>query len=149
MNYDADVLRTTYAARDSSGKLVDTDDVSEVFIGHRLISYRGEQREVIFLAVRGTNSTNAEWSSNFDIGADTSGYYQMTNEHPDWTNKENHKGFEVAASRIMKAYNQNINEMTAQGTFDTDAKRSIFITGHSRGGANENILGTKIEDKTE
>lgn len=149
VNYDADDLRTTYAARDSSGKLVDTDDVSEVFIGHRLISYRGEQREVIFLAVRGTNSTNAEWSSNFDIGADTSGYYQMTNEHPDWTNKENHKGFEVAASRIMKAYNQYINEMTAQGTFDTDAKRSIFITGHSRGGAIANILGAKFEDMPE
>lgn len=147
VNYNSDSLGSTHAKKDSSGNTVDSDDVSEVFIGHRLVSYNGEQREIIFLTVRGTNGTNAEWSSNFDIGADTSEYYDRTGEHPDWSNKDNHKGFDVAATRIMDAYDQYISEVTNQGTFNPSVKRSIFITGHSRGGAIANILGALFEDE--
>ncbi len=147
VSYDANALATTFASVDSNGDAVDADDTAEVFIGHRLVSYQGEQREVIFLTIRGTNGTLAEWSSNFDIGFDASGMYVIgENEHPDWSNKFNHKGFDVAATRIMNAYNQYVEAMIAQGTFDASVERSIFITGHSRGGGIANILGAIFED---
>lgn len=145
-NYSASDLRTLYSTRDSNGNYVDEDDVSEVYIGHRLVSYQGEQREIFFLTVRGTNGTNAEWSSNFDIGADDSSYYDKTGEHPDWTNKENHKGFDVAATRILRAFSEYVNELETLGKIDVSVKRSIFITGHSRGAAIANILGAHFED---
>ena len=143
---DETELATTYAEPNSKGILVDQDDVAEAFFGHRLVSYQGEQREVIFLTVRGTNGTQAEWSSNFDIGADLAAYYEKTGEHPDWKNKENHKGFDVAATRILKAFDAYIKDLENSGKMDTSIKRSIFITGHSRGAGIANLLGAYFED---
>ena len=149
VNIDETELASTYALLDSSGNPVDQDDVSEVFFGHRLVSYKGEKRDVIFLIVRGTNGTQSEWSSNFDIGADTDDYYNKTDEHPDWIDKENHKGFDVAATRILRAFNQYISDLESSGKMDPDIEKSIFITGHSRGGAIANILGNHFENQTD
>ena len=143
-------LKLNYGGKDSNGNIVDEDDVSEVYFGHKLVSYKNEKREIIFMMVRGTNGTNEEWSSNFDIGASLyssdNEYNNKTGEHPDWVDKDNHKGFDVAATRIMKAYNEYIQNLEAIGHLDTNAKRSIFISGHSRGAAIANILGAKFED---
>ena len=146
INVDAEQLKSTYAEPDSSGNDVDQDDVSEVYIGHRNVSYNGQEREIFFLMVRGTNGTNAEWSSNFDIGADTANYYAMTGEHPDWETKHNHKGFDVAATRIMKAFDEYVDNLIRDGKINPDIPRSIFISGHSRGAAIANILGAYFED---
>lgn len=147
--YTAKDLRTTYAAKDSNGNTVDEDDVSEVYIGHRLVTYRNEKREIFFLMVRGTNGTQAEWSSNFDVGADTSDYYSMTGEHPDWSDTANHKGFDVTKTRILNAFNSYVSELEASGKLDSSAKRSIFISGHSRGAAIANLLGAHFEDSAD
>lgn len=147
--YTAKDLRTTYAAKDSNGNTVDEDDVSEVYIGHRLVTYRNEKREIFFLMVRGTNGTQAEWSSNFDVGADTSNYHSMTGEHPDWSDTANHKGFDVAKTRILKAFDSYVSELEASGRLDSSAKRSIFISGHSRGAAIANLLGAYFEDSAD
>ncbi|HIU69604.1 MAG TPA: VWA domain-containing protein [Candidatus Scubalenecus merdavium] len=133
-----------YSLLDSAQNSVDSDDVSEVYIAHKLVSYNGEKREVFFLVVRGTNGKNEEWSSNFDIGANTANYEKRTGEHPDWKNKENHKGFDVTANRILNAFNSYLDNN--KGTIDSDAEKSIFITGHSRGAAIANILGAYFED---
>lgn len=149
VNFDETDLCSTYAKKDSNGNPVDQSDVSEAFVGHRLVSYNGEQREIIVLAIRGTNGTQDEWSSNFDIGADTEDYYSMTGEHPDWVNKSNHKGFDVAANRILTAYNRYIDSLELAGKIDKTVKRSIFITGHSRGAGIANILGAHFEKDPE
>ncbi|MDY4969719.1 MAG: VWA domain-containing protein [Lachnospiraceae bacterium] len=149
VNFDETELCSTYAKKDSNGNPVDQSDVSEAFVGHRLVSYNGEQREIIVLAIRGTNGTQDEWSSNFDIGADTEDYYSMTGEHPDWVNKSNHKGFDVAANRILTACNRYIDSLELAGKIDKTAKRSIFITGHSRGAGIANILGAHFEKDPE
>lgn len=148
VNFDETELCTTYAKTDSQGNQVDMSDVAEAFVGHRLVSYNGEKREIIVLAVRGTNGTQDEWSSNFDIGADTEAYYDMTGEHPDWVNKRNHKGFDVAANRILTAYNKYMDSLELAGKIDKDVKRSIFITGHSRGAGIANILGAYFEKES-
>lgn len=126
----------------SSKYSVDKDDVTEFFVGHRNIVYNGVVTEVIVVSVRGTNGTNAEWSSNFDVGADTTQYYDaMGYNHPDWKNKSNHKGFDVAANRVYDKLTEYINTYV-----DSSAQKSILITGHSRGAAIANILGQMYED---
>ena len=147
LNVDSDALLSQYSRRDSAGNIVDTDDISEFFVGHRLVSYNGEDREVFILAVRGTNGTHEEWTSNFDIGADAPEYYEITGEHPDWLNKVNHKGFDVTANRIITAFDTYVAGLEAEGKLNTGAKRSIFITGHSRGAAIANLLGAAFEDR--
>ena len=140
-------LATTYARTDSNGSYVDTDDMAEATFGHRLVTCNGETRDIFVIAVRGTNGTHEEWSSNFDIGADQDEYYAITGEHPDWLNKLNHKGFDVAANRIITAFDTYLQELEAQNLLNLNVPRSIFITGHSRGAAIANILGAIFEDR--
>ena len=146
VNIDSTAIATTYAKPDSNGNPVDQDDISEVFIGHRLVNYNGEDREIFVMSVRGTNGTHEEWTSNFDIGTDSSEYYDITGEHPDWLNKANHKGFDVAANRVLTAFHAYVADLEAKGALNTEAKRSIFISGHSRGAAIANLLGAAFED---
>ena len=123
---------------------VDKDDVTEFAVGHRNIVYNGKISEVIVVSVRGTNGTNAEWSSNFDVGANTTEYYDaMGYYHPDWRNLDNHKGFDVAANRVYDKLWEYINTFV-----DSRAQTSILITGHSRGAAIANILGQMFSDYT-
>ncbi len=122
---------------------VDKDDLTEFVVGHKTVQRGGETREIILLTVRGTNATNAEWSSNFDVGADTEQYYEIAGEsHPDWVNKENHKGFDVAANRILTKFYDYIQR---HGLEDTPNK-TILISGHSRGASVSNLLGAHFED---
>lgn len=126
---------------------VDPDDISEFVVGHRTVVYGGTAREIILLSVRGTNGTNAEWSSNFDVGADTSAYYSAVGwSHPDWTNKKNHKGFDVTTNRILYLFEDYLNR---HGLDDTNMKKTILVTGHSRGAAIANLLGAHFEDASD
>lgn len=115
------------------------DDVSEVIVGHRVVTCDGVDNEVIIVSVRGTNRTVQEWSSNFDVGADDSCYYDYNNS--EWTHRELHKGFDVAANRINKFLQMYINQFV-----DHNKKMSILFVGHSRGAAIANILGHYYED---
>lgn len=123
----------------------DHDDSSEFLIGHRKVTYEGVTKEIISVTVRGTNGTNQEWSSNFDVGADTKDYYEATGyNHPYWLNKQNHKGFDVAANRILEKIDDYLTRHNLH-----QGKKSIFITGHSRGAAIANLLGAYFEDDKE
>lgn len=125
-----------------SGEMLPDDDISEMFIGHRPVTVNGETKEVIMVSVRGTDSTIEEWSSNFDIGADTEDYWDRDN--PEWLNKENHKGFDVAANRL---YNYILSYVDTNVTSNSD--KVIYIVGHSRGAAISNILGARFEDSAD
>ena len=122
----------------------DKDDVTEAVIGHRTVNYNGQDREIVVLSIRGTNSTVEEWSSNFDVGADTSNYYSMTGQHPEWTHKNNHKGFDIAANRVLT----KVNQYLANHNINQAANKSILITGHSRGAGIANIIGAHFERNT-
>ena len=128
----------------SSSYSVDKNDITDFLVGHRKIVRNGKTYEVIIVSVRGTNATNAEWSSNFDVGADTQEYYSaMGSSHPHWKNKQNHKGFDVTANRVYEKLSQYISTYV-----NSNAETSILVTGHSRGAAVANILGQMLEDKT-
>jgi len=121
----------------------DTNDVTALIIGHREVVRYGKSYEIIFVTVRGS-STDADWYSNFDVGADTPSYYSLTGEHPEWTQKVMHKGFAVAANRAKSKIDQYQSE-----NVDPSAEKIILLTGHSRGAAIANILGTFYEDDSE
>lgn len=125
----------------------DRDDVTDFTIGHRKVTYNGKTTDVIVLAVRGTGSSNGEWSSNFDVGADTNSYANIegmnNRSHPYWKNLNNHKGFDVTANRIKEIVDKYLSEHVDQSS---NIDRKILITGHSRGGAIANILGAEFED---
>lgn len=134
---------TRYVAVNSVDYAEDKDDITDFFIGHKKVVYKGEAHEVIVVSMRGTDGTNEEWSSNFDIGADTSEYYAATGaSHPYWKNKQHHKGFDVAANRALEKINVYIDQYV-----NPYAKKSILITGHSRGAAIANILGKHFEEQ--
>lgn len=123
------------------------NDRTEISIGHRCVEYNGEKKEIVLISVRGTNGTFEEWSSNFDVGADTDEYYSLTGKHLEWKTPENHKGFDVTANRVMVAVNNYLDTVP----LNSEAKKVFWITGHSRGAGIANILGayyTKAGIKT-
>jgi len=123
-----------------NGYTEDPDDITEILIGHLKLRYKGKDRNMIVLVVRGTNGTNSEWTSNFDVGADTTQYTNLTGSHSEWTHKANHKGFDVTANRVISAVEKYLNTYSLN-------EGSILITGHSRGAAVANLVGKYFEDK--
>lgn len=123
----------TAVAHYNLASTVSDDHVSEMYVGHRQVTYNGTTKNIICVVIRGTNGTLEEWSSNFDIG-DTSQSYNG------WTNKNNHLGFEVAANRL----NQKLNDYIS--TYCSGMNNVLWITGHSRGAAIANILAAKRVD---
>ena len=142
-NGDAKVMMENFGMKNVTNvKLADTytdDDLSEMTIGHREVTYQGVTKDIIFVAVRGTDATIEEWSSNFDVGADTSEYWDRYNS--DWENRLNHKGFDVAANRLDEFLSDYISEQ------DSSAQKVLFFTGHSRGAAIANIMAAMYVDK--
>ncbi len=115
-------------------------DVSEAYIGHRKVTYNGVTKEIIAIVIRGTNGTIEEWSSNFDIGSTA-----LKSKFSDWKVATNHKGFDVAATRILKC----LDEYESQGYLDTSAKKVYWVTGHSRGAGIANIVGARLINSSE
>lgn len=105
------------------------------YIGHKLIKYDQKIKEVVMITIRGT-AERSESISNFDIGS-TNQY----NLEEDWTNVNNTKGFDIAATRALREINKYIEMQLDKNVTD---KPAVFLTGHSRGGAIANILANKM-----
>ena len=122
--------------------LVDNDRTGLV-LGHRRVVYNGDVREVIRVLITGyTPGDRFEggWSSNFDWGADTPEYFALTgSHHPEWTNRYNHKGFDIAANRVIEEIKAYIE------TLGSDAQIVLWISGLSRGGQISNLVGAYFE----
>ena len=128
------------------------DDITEVYFGHRQVTYEGETIEVIAIFVRGTNSTEKEWCSNFDVGdlnRFDDEYDCVAGKSPrqlnhDWMRKSNHRGFDVCSNRIRRALN------TYMETYlEEDVTPVFWLSGHSRGGAISNIISSYLVDEGE
>lgn len=115
------------------------NDISEIAIGNKTVTFNNETKTILAIVVRGTNGTIEEWSSNFDIGST-----DEASKYSDWTDLDNHKGFDVAATRILKTVNKYIDDR------NLDSSSLVYwVTGHSRGAAIANIIGAKLADKGE
>lgn len=111
-------------------------DLTKFFLGNHDVEYNGRKKTVVVVAIQGTNGGIAQWQSNFDIGS-TSKY----SSYPDWTTIENHRGFDIAANRVMREMDSYVKKYCAN-------KDVVFwLTGHSRGGAIANIISAKLADQ--
>lgn len=106
------------------------DDISEIGLGVREVTYDGQTKKILVVVIRGTNGTIEEWSSNFDMG------------NPDSWNSIYHKGFYLTEERILSY----INDYVSKNISDT-SNLTYWITGHSRGAALSNILAAKLIDE--
>lgn len=114
---------------------VDDEHMSEVALGHRTVTYKGKTKTILAVTVRGTNGTLSEWQSNFDVG-------DINTDNTDWQNKNHHKGFDIAANRIMRIISAYCT------TYGVDTSNICYwITGHSRGAGISNLLGAYYADK--
>lgn len=121
----------------------DPNDYVVFYMGRKTISIDMVDYVIYAVAVRGTVDPE-EWQSNFDIGADTEEYAKMCGQnHPDWDDHVMHKGFYVSANRVYKELEAYMEEFKSN---DEGKKKSVLITGHSRGAAVANILGKMYED---
>ncbi len=110
------------------------DDITEFDVAHHAVTYNGKTKEIIAIVVRGTNPTIEEWSSNFDLGNRS-----KASEYPDWRNTSNHKGFDVAANRVLdyvKGY--------VERTIPADSSTVYWVMGHSRGAGIADIISANL-----
>ena len=88
---------------------LDSDQhITDIIIGHRIVKYRNQAKDIIQVVIRGTgeslydsNSSIKEWSSNFDIGCES--IYENTGIIPrskDWVIEENNMGFEIGRAHV-------------------------------------------------
>ena len=95
--------------------------------------------DIYVAAVRGCFSSG-EWISAFDPGADTAEYTEYTGTHPEWINRQNFKGVDIASARAVQYINSFISEHE-----DASRKGCILVTGHSRGASIAQIVGAGLE----
>ena len=120
-----------------TAKAYGDDDITEVALGHHTVSYNGETKQVVAVVIRGTNSSIEEWSSNFDLGN-----HSKFSSYADWTDPNNHKGFDVASNRVM----DYLHTYADQYGLNTDDV-VFWVMGHSRGAAISNIVSAKLIDE--
>ena len=119
----------------------DTADICGIYLGNHILENDGKKYQVYMASLEGYPS-DITWISNLDLGADNEGYKEIAGDHPDWTNKKHHKGFDVTANRAYKEIKKYIDEKA-----DKDAVDSVvLVTGHSRGAALTNLVGKKLFD---
>lgn len=114
----------------------DSNDSVTMTLGYRNVDGK---YDAFVVALRGCFSAQ-EWLSIFDPGSDSDGYTSYTGEHPEWTDRRQFKGLNIAANRA----DEFLKEFIAAHD-DPDRKNCVLLTGHSRGGALANILGAELE----
>lgn len=126
----------------------DDQHITDVTFGHRRVEYDGQIKEIIAVVIRGTQIDSVEeWSSNFDIGCDS--IFEgngLIPRNENWEIKVNHMGFDIAATRVIKLLYEYLPEAR---NLDNSAKKTLWITGHSRGAGISNIVGARLDSQFE
>lgn len=121
----------------------DSKDLVVFTMGRKLIETDGTPYVLYAVAVRGTVQLR-EWASNFDAGSLSEDFNNQTGEHIEWLNTNHHKGFDVAARRVVEQLDKYIAQYDEE---DKDVAKTLLVTGHSRGAAVSNLVGKEFEDR--
>lgn len=120
----------------------DPYDRCGLYLGNHIFLNEEKKYQVIVASVEGYLNQEM-WYSNFDIGYDGESYYSIYGEHPEWTNKKNHKGFDVTANRAFPVIENYMNEVNEESINE----QIVLVTGHSRGASISNLLGKLLKDR--
>lgn len=131
------IIRTQMKADQFS---YDVLDLVNFYAGHHVVDDGTQKLNVFIVEMKGYDD-NREWVSNFDLACDTPSYYATTGEHPDWTDKKAHKGFQVAANRATALLKEYITNNTIEGV-----NNLVFLSGHSRSAATGSIVAKNLTD---
>lgn len=113
-------------------------DVTDVVLAMDTYNDGSKDYTIVFVTIQGTNGTYAQWSSNFDVGADTPFYLKINTDNAYWKNRANYRGFDIVANKV-----QEILEAYRGRYVKTKEKETILVfTGHSRGATVAAILGS-------
>ena len=154
-------LMETFGFQDVKDYTLDSygdDDLCEVVIGHRTVTFEGATKIIVAIWVRGTDSTSAEeWSSNFHMGDlvrffdeyDSVAGKSPRQENDDWTRKTNHRGFDVCATRLLNYLKTYYLDAFVEPELQANPQASLtyWITGHSRGAAVGNLMASYLIDE--
>ena len=119
----------------------DLNDICGLFLGNHIFENNNKLYQVYMVSLEGYPSDIA-WISNLDLGADSQAYLEIDGEHPEWTNKKHHKGFDVTANRAYSEIQKYMDKKDNKNVAD----KVVLVTGHSRGGALTNLVGKKLFD---
>ncbi len=106
--------------------------ITSFYMGEKIIETDGAKNRVIAVVIRGTNKSAKEWTSNFDIGS---------GDEEESYDKENHKGYDITAKRVISEIISYVSKKPI-----TDAADVIWLMGHSRGGSVANICAATLGD---
>lgn len=119
----------------------DPYDRCGLYLGNHIFLNGDKKYQVVVASVEGYLN-NKMWYSNFDVGYDGEGYYEINGEHPEWTNKKHHKGFDVTANRAFPIVQNYLNDVNDESINE----QIVLVTGHSRGASISNLLGKLLKD---
>ena len=136
------------------------DDICEILLGHRTVSYNGRTKVIVACWVRGTNPESMEeWSSNFHVGDlvrffdqyDSAAGKSPRQSNADWTRKTNHRSFDVCATRLMNYLKTYYLDEFVQPALEAEPEATLafWLTGHSRGAAVANLMASYLIDEGE
>ena len=126
---------------------IDPYDLCGFFFGNHMFYYEEKLYQIVMVSIVGY-ACDGGWYSNLDLGCDSPSYYEIDGEHPEWTNKKHHKGFDVTANRaytilkqflkqfqnnhialkylyIFKKHYQNFQKLNISSSNNTDAASKI------------------------
>ena len=116
-------------------------DTSYIQIAHHFIKTNKKKYDIVFCSVI-DSSILSTWESNTDVGYDNESYYSKAGQCVEWTEKENHKGFDVSANRTVTTIEEYLSSIKSRKT-----PQILYLFGHSRGGAISNLAAKKLIDK--
>ena len=119
---------------------IDQYDICDLYAGNHKMIFNDKKYQIFGFAVS-AYPTSRCWFSNFDMGSKSSTYSSLYGEHPDWLNKNHHKGFDVSANRVFDTLNQYVDTYK-----EDDFEAILYITGQSRGGSIASLLGKRLFD---
>ena len=120
---------------------IDYRDGTLVNMAHKPVTIDDQKYDICFISFEDSSGDSGYWFSNFDIGDDVGYYDSITGEHPEWVNKNNHKGFDIASNRSLQ-----IIESYISSNLDKNSQQILYVFGHSRGGAIANLTSAKLID---
>lgn len=118
----------------------DSNDSATFLLAHTVVDGKYDLYAVVF---RGCFSAQ-EWLSMFDPGSAGEAYEAYTGQHPEWSDRDVHKGLAIAKNRALSF----IDEFIGQND-NPDLENCILVTGHSRGGALANLIGAEMENRSD
>ena len=114
---------------------------AEAMVGHNEFILEGKSHMVLLIGVTGYVGQKVGWYSNFTVGNPDEAYLW-----PSWEDHNNHQGFDIAASLLLKKIETYIKANELSDLISRVDEVDIWTMGHSRGGAVSNLLAAKIID---